>query len=263
MVTTNQIRTWAKHNQYVSDYYTEHDCNLYYRKLKRMPHINDRGWETDIYTYQSNRRYFLAHTEFHRKFGHIDNQTFHKVEFEEFIWRYSVIIRINGTVRVTISSCEIDDESWLTKLPFFDGYNFCFLYNGKLSPDEFDKAVIKEINKYMYPDGLFRRIQSYYGCTKEMALLFYKKLKPDLKGIGYDEYDIEKHISRYYNIDTSHVGIESAIRWINKHGKKFKERVVLMKFDFSFMYSFDGDIDEAEDLFWDEMKNYPKNCILI
>ena len=229
--------------------------------IKKTPSVNYNGRCTDIITYQSNDRYWRAHKEFHNKFGKIDEYPYYKIEHEGFIWGFHVDIRINGIIKINISSCGLEDRTY-NKLLFFDDYNYNFLYNGKLDIDCYKKAVINEIEKRLFAPGLFRTIQSIHGITKKDVPRYYKLYKPDLKK-DYDEEDIIKHIRKYYNIDITNVYFESAIRWINKNKTRYKELMVMLRFDYSFIYDFEGDIDEAEGYFWEEMDNYPKNTILI
>jgi hypothetical protein len=263
MTTTNQIKQYAKQNQYIKDYCSEHDVNKYWKLLKRTIVVKNRNWDTDIITFQSNSRYYYAHKEFKRRFGDIAKHTHHKVEFEGYFWGYWTTIEIDGTVRINLNDCRIDDDTWFRRLPFIDDWQLNFNYTGKLCEENYHQTVIKEINKYLYAPGKFRDIQLYKNCTKSDVKRYYKYWMQDKTMQDYDEYEIEKHIRRYYNIDISGVYFQDAINWIQKKGKRFKTLVKLCKFDYSFMWDFDGDIDEAEELFWDEMDQYPKNAILI
>jgi hypothetical protein len=97
-------------------------------------------------------------------------------------------------------------------------------------------------------------------CSKKDVKRIYKN---DMKRIlsSYNEDVVRKWIRRKFNVE-SDLDINLLIKWVNENGRQ-KKLVNLMKMDYSFTYDFEGNIDEVESAFWEEMNNYPKNTVLI
>ena len=117
----------------------------------------------------------------------------------------------------------------------------------------------KIFKKYVYEEGYWNRLQYYYGCTKKETIWYHKQFKK--RDLYIPKESVFKWIKKNFNIESC-LDIDDTIKYVNKHGKQDK-LIKLMKFDYSFMWNFDGDIDEVEEVFWDEMSNYPKNAVLI
>lgn len=122
--------------------------------------------------------------------------------------------------------------------------------------------VKKAINKQFVPQGVMGYLQMKHQIVKSELAFYYKHSIPDLKNCLAWTYDtIEKWLLRNMNIKANGY-VEQAIKWVNKHGKP--DRVVNFNpFDTSFMNYIDGDVDEVEAAFWNEMDGYPTNTIFV
>lgn len=123
--------------------------------------------------------------------------------------------------------------------------------NMELTPDNIVRFIFDYVHSTVfYPDGYYKDLQMYYCLTKDT-------LKNYLKDNRIKEYnailerEIYDWIARRFNLGVSTWPIDKAVELVNKLGKQPKYTPVY-KFDSSFMWNFDGDINEAEALFYEE-----------
>jgi hypothetical protein len=116
------------------------------------------------------------------------------------------------------------------------------------------------------PGTKWRNLQEWFSDDKEYVKKIYKHaiesmFKYDLDNEEENEFNARKWIKKHFNI-ASNVSLEDTIKWVNKLGKQ-KVLITLDRLDYDFMYQCDGDIDEVEAAFDDELENYPENVYFI
>ena len=136
--------------------------------------------------------------------------------------------------------------------------------------DNIERFVMAWVEKnLLFGGGLFRELQLKYGLSKKRVVESYKIMceamrdevrmgSPDvcyLAGFGA--------LRRKYNVTTElDVTLDTAAKWCAKHGRQEKP-VKLCKFDMGFLYDIDGDIDEVERAYWEEVSKYPSNVVFV
>ncbi len=117
--------------------------------------------------------------------------------------------------------------------------------------DNIEDVVFKHIAKFIYSTEfpLFHLLQYKCNGDKERARMTYKNsVKGGLMETPIRDTTVLNWIHRKFNIIAPTV--ELGIRAVNMLGKRLKETEVY-SFDYSFMDSFDGDIDEIEGAMYD------------
>jgi len=274
MITTNQTKQFCNSNQYWLFYRTDYESiSKRYDKLLRYPTVTYQDkYQYDLATWWHNSLYFYAHKEFKRKFHGIKQHYIYHFDFITWVQtiKYIVIISMNKngswTASIYSASIEKDDDVWFCqKLPFIGEDNHRFIYDGIINEQSITDACKKEINKFLFPHGSYRNCQEYWLTSKKETLKEYRRLfktKFDYEYCFEYEDELQAWIKRNFNIDVTHIDILDAIELVNKVGKQDK-LMIARAFDWSFMEYFDGDVDEAEELFWEEMNNYEPNTLLL
>lgn len=115
----------------------------------------------------------------------------------------------------------------------------------------------------LYPGGVFRQIQLDTGCDKRAVREWYRLSRSSRAQEAYDERASAHAFTRRTNIEFSDdVDFMEAVAWFRKHGMQ-AQRIRLCRFHWGFMEMFDGDIEEAEKMYWDEVNDYPENAVFI
>jgi len=125
------------------------------------------------------------------------------------------------------------------------------------SETDIHKTVYNHLLKYFWSDGVLSTIQYNRNCTKQDALYFLKeyiKARYFINNGELSEAKIQSWVLKRFNIK-SYVSIKETARIVNLIGKQ-DETKEIFKMDFSFMDTFDGDIDEIENEMY---KNNPYN----
>lgn len=258
-LTTNRVKTFAKNNVYIQNYIENRakDSNEIYQKIGKNPTIRfSNGYETDYKTNKSNDLYYFAHKEFKNKFKFNPDKTlqFFNVEINGLIWSCNLNFDITGKAKIEIRGCKIDNNRIFTKLPFINEYSLIFSYEGILTTEAAQRTASKKINEYLHPNGFFRQLQYEFWATKERAKELYKQWNEQRKELigKYDSAATHKAIKRHLNLATEYLTDEVFFNAAKRISKK-DELTYVEKFDFSIMDNFDGDIDEIEQLFYNEM----------
>jgi hypothetical protein len=257
MNTTNQIKTFARSNQYIKQYlaagaYYTHQL---YNKLGRNVSILGRI-KIDLSTYQKNEMYCRAHKEAFFKFKNIESYM-HKhfsVNIDGLNFGGWFHLDISGKAFILLNSCSYGDKT-ANKLPFINKHSYSFAYNGKINDLSIQTAIINEIEKHLFAPGLFRNIQLCKYYTKEQAKQFYltaikqRKEQPEI----YCSDSTHKSILRHLNIFTEYIHDEKFFKVAKRLKKQHKPTAVEM-FDLSILDDFEGDIDEAESIVYESMR---------
>lgn len=126
----------------------------------------------------------------------------------------------------------------------------------ELSPgnnlDDLEARVHNHLRAYFYPGGLIQTIQHKMVLTKAAArsrFIHYLSNKSLHLSEPLDELRVQKLIAKRFNL-ISDVDLDKTIAVVNRCGKLPKP-TRLLPFDLSFFESFDGDIDELEEAFYD------------
>jgi hypothetical protein len=165
--------------------------------------------------------------------------------------------KVTAHIKIELNEYSRNEAKVLTGLHFhFSDKQPKFLWNSKFSiPENLDlseanlkRFLLNQLSKYLYLNGLMAGIQYYYNCDKKDAM-FYRKNKYCQNYIesGVSEDIIFKAIKKRFNID-SHVSLLDTVNLVNRIGKQAKIRQVF-RYDFSWIWDFDGDIDEIENEF--------------
>ena len=110
---------------------------------------------------------------------------------------------------------------------------------------DIDKLVIGYVSQYIYlPEiAIFHGLQFIHWCSKDMAKFWHKNTSNKRNNDNY----IIKWIEKHFNITGCNC-IETLKRVVNRVGRQ-AQLTTIRRFDTSFMWSFDGDIDELENEF--------------
>lgn len=267
MVTTKQLASFAKQNQYVQAYYS---MGTYYRhrwydEIGRNPYVRYwSGFTTDISTHQKNTAYRLANDAIKHRFN-IDpsGQLFFKVyldgDTDGFYFHCSLRWEFNGKARVCVSLYQ-NENGVFNRLPYIGEYSYSFAYTGVLSEDAATEATRKEIeSKFMFAPGKWRDIQLLQNKTKDDVVRLYRywlENYPIRNALAYDEGEMLAWLKRKKNLSGIGYAVttDDAVKFFKFH-KGFTKPMALSKYDGSWMFDFDGDIDEIEAEFYDTLKD--------
>jgi len=137
--------------------------------------------------------------------------------------------------------------------------------NMEYTPDNIRRFVLAWVDKHLlFGGGLFREVQLREGMTKKSVAKWYRR-KVELArrdGEPYDETVVRRSIARRFNVTGDNLALFEVMAWVNAHGRQSKPGE-LMHFDESWMLDLDGDIDEFEKAYWDEVAQYPDNAVFV
>jgi hypothetical protein len=265
MYTTNQTKQFCQSNQYWTAYNTACErCDYIWSKLHRSIPVHDK-WNGGLDTLHKNESWWRRQQEFRHKFPGLEHQIIIHVniDYGEREIRYTVSFNMcdDGSWRANIYSSGTED-GWYSQIPFTGTHSIVFGYKGWLTHEYMEIAVKRELNKYLYADGLFRTLQVTQLWTKDDLKRHLRYCIANKWDTDVDYKIVEAWVRRNFNIDITHVDVNEGIRLVNRVGKQ-KTLMIAHAFDYSFMWDFDGDVDEIEQVFWEEMEQYEPNTILI
>ncbi len=300
MITTNQTKQFCQSNQYYQHWLTYLDewqngidgKNLtlnarFWNKHKRNPNEMSYVWtyegkehvrKLEVGSYNQNSNYCYAWKEFFYKFPELKNKNgylgtmysdsfFMDEQYSILYWSARYSMSYNGKWTIEIYDCRdgIEGGSYLRDYPFIEKNNR-FEYNGILDKEHVTKATKEHIEKYLYPKGEWRDLQMICNWTKKQVKQNYRHRLKIREWYDTDYTELERTarewIKRHFNIDTCNVDFEDGVDAVNRMGKQSK-MVVLRRFSYDFIDDLDGDIDEAEGAFWQEMDNYEPNAVFV
>jgi hypothetical protein len=111
------------------------------------------------------------------------------------------------------------------------------------------KCAIKILRSKLIEEGYFAEKQLRMNCYIKELKSYYIKLMNYQYPVKISDKDFYKAVKRRFNVD-SFLSIEDTARIINRIGRQDK-MVKLEKYDSSWIFDFDGDIDELEREFYD------------
>lgn len=273
-VTARQVKSFAKNNDVLRRYAKQcerrWDSHRYYDKIGRNPTVkHESGWHTDLTTYQRNVLYGEAHDVFNSRFPSLpDSQLFLSFTDPMGIYTFRGTLRFNilGSAVIRIDGCWIEDidgdKRLFTRLPFTDGeYEFTLNYDGVLSVEAAsDYARRKFMDKYLYKQGRWQTLQLSYRWSKADVIRNYKynieNFKPKYWS-AYDESEMLAWLKRHKNLidyDGLRLDIGTVVRFFRKH-PGFTKPTKLAKYDHSWIFDFDGDVDEIESEYYNSLED--------
>lgn len=125
--------------------------------------------------------------------------------------------------------------------------------------------------KIFYPENTrFGRLQREYMIQKNQLPGLLRYLRQKETPTYFNDPDIVRYFERKFNIIPHHDNMitdwqefyKLCRNYVNIHGRP-EETKEVMEFRMPDLSYFDGDILEAESLFWDEVDQYPENAILV
>lgn len=128
-------------------------------------------------------------------------------------------------------------------------YETRFVLPASLDLDNPEKHLKKILRAYLFEEGFLARLQIKFRLKKSEVAGYYKSFSYYKYGTGISDSAVYKWVAKHFNID-SDLSIEDTIFYVNKLGKQPK-LVRLDRYDHSWIYDFDGDIDEIENEFWE------------
>ena len=269
--TTNQVRQFAVSNQYIREYINgdTYDQHPLYRRLGRSfnIHIEYRG-RTSVYdcsTQFRNQRSRRAWSDAFSKFGEkFFDRKYSTVMFEYYKFHYRYEVSIDGVVGVSIHNASIGDDSFRV-LPFFSDtcepvYEHCFVYKGLISEELISRAVLNEIEKALFAPGKWRDIQISQFKHKASVIRMYKYYLENYKPKYYQAYDEDEMLAwlkRHKNVldynSFSGLTLDSVVNLFRTH-KGLDKPMKIAKYSFSWIYDFDGDVDEIETEYYNSLE---------
>lgn len=272
-ITTNQIKQFAKSNQYIQEYLNTDSydiSNSFYMKLGKSPIFKDN--RISVATAKANGIYAKAWDEIKWRFGNkfVHYNEYFTTNLFDLTWKFNVRIQITGETTIVISSCSTDDNKTFYKLPFFENsYTHKFEYNGILSENRFIDAVKFEIEKQLYPEGLFRKIQLSLYKTISDCKMFYLKAQCEQRrvlngSVGVDWDDISKWALKRLKLDLSNFDYpEKKVMQFLRKCKGYENVVILFPSPnvYEVLDEMDEDVD-IEEFYYSYLKeNYPENTV--
>ena len=278
-MTTNQTKQFCGHNPYFLHYrnYNDQDnreCLVlperYCRKYKKdAGYICPNGYKTSHLDYNHNSNYHYAWKEFERKFPHLERNIrveYSATDISGLRWSAYCKMHTDGRWYMYIHSCRVDDDKYYNYPYPFVGEQIHFEHMGILDAEHMADGLRKYIDKFLFPKGKFRYMQLLNHWEKRTVVHAYRNYVKKREWAYWDVFEheatVSKWIIKHYNVDISGVDFEDGVTWVNKHGKQ-KCPIKLGIFNYSFVDYIDGDIDEVEQAFWEEIDNYPKNMVFI
>ncbi len=199
--------------------------------------------------YSTRADYYLINT-FIKQLPQIDC----KITFEYGIWgKISAFIKVevnqydHNKIDKRIHFHSVTGSAnkilWNHKFELLDNFNL-----GNPLPQL--KAMLKTV---LFECGFIASIQRYESCTKIQSVQYYKNhyAKGKLNYGAIDEDTIYKWIKKHFNID-SYLPIDKTINYVNANGKHATP-TKLDKYDHSWIFDFDGDMDDIENEFYNTL----------
>ena len=162
----------------------------------------------------------------------------------------------------------------------FNDHNNYFSFtphnNILITKESIRQAVFNYIEEnILFPAGTFRDLQLIYGMDKKLTIEYYKTwISNDKKNKSKNDFeynfDFESYFKRRYNIipgfDITFESNSFAVfckSYIDTHGKPETTKTVCKFNTVGLLDNFDGDIDEAEKIFWNYADSFNENTILV
>ncbi len=258
--TTNQVRGYASSNPYIQAYLKRDafDSHPLRDKLGRGFSVEYcPGRKLDANTWFGNMSHYYAHRDFEQRFPGLKKglKTFSAyVEGLEYL--VHVNFSIDGLCSLFVGACYYGDKSFRT-LPFIDNERK-YKYEGVLTIEAMQAFIEAQIEKHLYPEGFFRRVQMSRFMSKQDTKRAYKHWRENKRQTDFSDWDgLSKWLKRKCNVSLGwNISIEAALRFLKKHGP-FSKPVILQRFDMDFLNDFDGCIEEAECLVMQELSANP------
>lgn len=267
-ITTNQVKTFVRNNPYAAQYLskTAYESHKYYPKMGRNVDVTyENGRLIDLTTHQNNVAYCLYERTLKNKFPELDTNimTSFKIEDDYCDRSFGVNLRMNscGSATVYVRFCSSKD-GWYHQLPFAGPISEypSWKYNGRLDKKSIAEFARKKFEaQFLYAKGFFRDIQLRNSRTKEDAKRIYKYWS-ESGGIktaqAYDDSEMLAWLKRHKNVKSLDIDVtlEDALNMFRKHPALAKP-MHIARYDGSWVFDFDGDIDEIENEFYSHLQD--------
>ena len=247
-LTTNQTKVFCNTNQY---WLSLREYEYPYKKNYPI-----KCFSRELKTYRGNNLHYYANKEL-RKIGLEKMHFIYKGKFptiyrDDLNFLVSMTMEITGKWTANIYSASTD-EGWFSSIPFTNReHNIMFEYNGKLTEESVLSACNKELNKYLYAHGWFRLLQEMNLKTKEQIKRRYRH---ELEEKSIESFSIPEVIFRWIErkmnlVIGENITDHEFIKAAKKIGRQNK-RTIVDKYDYSWIHTFDGDVDEIEKEFFE------------
>lgn len=122
------------------------------------------------------------------------------------------------------------------------------------------KAKVEaKIKEYFYPSmSIFGKVQQLYGDkNKASAKQTYKLLlqKEKEARVDYCHDEVRRALERRFNVEIWVDNLRKVGDMLAKSGIKYKEKTPIERYDYSWIFDFDGDCDELEVEFYESVDN--------
>ena len=249
MITTNQIKTFARNNPYVQNWMEGYEGAQNFK-------LNNRSG--DFATNRRNELSYYAHEALANKFPSIFSLNYNKSKTQLLIKTY---IDLYGWTTEIYIIARID-YSGKFSIHFNNYGDFRFVSNEHqvfvpCKSIKWDKGAITDfvanwLKSKLYGAGIYTDFMIAHQWTRErLKKGIIKDRAIELQ--SYSDTDVRKSIKRNLNIDTGHIWLKDAIQAVNKLGKR-AQLTKLAKYDMSWLCDLDGDIDEIENEFYNSLE---------
>lgn len=191
---------------------------------------------------------------------------------------YSELLGCNITIRVHTNIQDWVNYYRCTELKFSATIKKCdndaywdiiykLNWNGELKVEldrednEFSigKKISETLNlKFYHHNSLFGRIQQHYGCKNKGGVVSYYEAmlsrEKDSKA-PYCHDQVRRFLERKFNVEIWHDDLRRIGKMLVKDGIKYKEKRIIQKYDHSWIFGFDGDVDEIEEEFINSLED--------
>lgn len=121
------------------------------------------------------------------------------------------------------------------------------------------KKVDKMLStKFYHHNSIFGRIQQVYFCRdKDQVKSWYKTLLSNQKDgiVPYCHDQVRRFLERRFNVEIWHDDLRRIGNMLAKDGIKYKEKKSIEKYDYSWILSFDGDVTELENEYYETLED--------
>jgi hypothetical protein len=279
-LTFNALHNWRRTSQLwqVMDGLTPEQQ----RRQVNYDYINHKGEQVRRSTSFRNMIWYDIAKEFSTKLGeefslhgHFDMKTRRELtEDERFSQQAKVYI--HTSIHPASGAWKID---FTIKVRSIENTEQRFSITPRSNAPITKEFVIQEVFKYidkqfLFPEGLLRNFQLAYSSDKKYALMQYryamKQQREDIRS-NNNEIVFDQYLLKRYNFEVAsnlfmdrQTIVRHCRKYVEQYGKP-EETKILAKYDIWDILDpscFDGDIDEAEDLLTEDIKQYPNHVFI-
>lgn len=245
----------VNNNVYFQEFCKINNCTFEYFQERKLDVRVDRGW------YGKDMRYEFLRNELLKRVPKFQ---------QEFTFTFGWWGEVRATFYIgpnTYNRRENKIKSSVffyfkdlscTPKPLYEDYRSLELpLNLNLNAESLEVYARKVLSEYLFEDGVIGYLQRRWNDDKKSAVeslkLYIKRNKIKVSEYpGYCEETTLKKIKERYNV-VSYISAQKTVEIVNRIGKQEQTKYIAA-FDYSFADDFDGDIDELEDLFYENWK---------